>query len=386
MIMEYSYYKKMLIQAMKKIRKPMASIRPDYNATYIYFQKTLLPPINSHGFRENYMMPFLILVTNPCSHILKCGGCTMCGYSNLAIFDRLNGEHIYEQFRRGLKVLTKIPHHEMIAIGTAGSFLDPNEVPFDIQAKIIEELNSMKDIYYINIESRAEYITDKSLKNLVEVVNDPYKLSIGVGLESINELIRELSVNKCMSLDLFIKSMKLLKKYNISPTAYITIGKPFIDTWTNIKDAVDSIKSAFQNGADRVVLLRIGVQPNSLIEWLYKRGMYKPISIFALIEVLKRIPEEIRENVLIADPRLPRYLEINEHPCDQTAKELLNEYSGCLNFKYIKAIEAISCEYKKEWYKKLEVEMDNNRTIEEQIYSNYEKWLEVWKNEYGELL
>jgi len=383
---EYHYYKKKLIQVMKTIREPMKTIMPNFNATYLYFQKTLLPSIDSKGYRKNFMMPFLILVTNPCSHILKCGGCTMCGYSNLATFNNINGMHIYDQFRKGLEIIRRIPHHEMIAIGTAGSFLDSNEVPYDIQARIIKELNSIRDVYYINIEARAEYVTDEALRNLVNVVDDPYKLSIGVGLESTNELIRELAVNKCMSLDLFINAMRLLKKYNISPTAYVTLGKPFINTWTNIKDAVESIKFAFQHGADRVVLLRIGIQPNSLVEWLYKHNLYEPISIFALVEVLKRIPEDLRKDVLIADPRLPRYIDVKEHPCEQTAKELLNEYSGTLDFKYIEAIDNLSCPYKDGWYRKLEMEMDNDLTVDEQIKINYERWLEVWENEHGKIL
>lgn len=371
---------------MKTLRKPMKTITPDFNTTYLYFQRTLLPPISSADFKMNYMMPFLILVTNPCSHILRCGGCTMCGYSNLAIFDDMNGKYIYNQFKKGLKVLRKIPHHEMVAIGTAGSFLDPSEIPFDIQAKIIKELNSVEDIYYINIEARAEYVTDEALKNLVDVIDDPYKLSVGVGLESTNELIRELCVNKCMSVDLFINAMDLLKKYNISPTAYVTLGKPFINTWYNIKDAVQSIEFAFRNGADRVVLLRIGIQPNSLVEWLYKRSLYRPISVFAIVEVLKRIPEELRKKVLIADPRLPRYKEVKEHPCEQTVKELLTEYSGTLDFEYIKAVDDLACPYKDEWYEKLEIEMENDMPLEEQIKKRYDQWMEVWKNEYGKIL
>jgi len=218
------------------------------------------------------------------------------------------------------------------------------------------------------------------------VVDDPYKLSIGVGLESSNDLIRELCVNKCMSTQLFTYAIKLLKKYNISPTVYVTIGKPFINDWTNIIDAIESIKFAFREGADRVVLLRLGIQPNSLIEWLYRHNLYKPIEIWSVIEVLKKLPDKFRKDVLIANPRLPKHLEIEECQCTQTATELLNEYKGTLDIEYIEAATMISCPHKEEWYRKLEKEADINRSVETQVLKGYNHWLEVWKNEHGKIL
>jgi len=386
MMTKYSTYKTILTNIMREVRKPLYTLDVDTESTYLYFERTLLPPIESNRFRKNYMMPFLILVTNPCSHILKCGGCTMCGYSTLASFKRsILGDTVYAQFRRGLEIIKRLPHHEMVSIGTAGSFLDPKEVPYHIQARIINELSSLKGVYYINIESRAEYITKEALENLVTSIDDPYKLSVGVGLESSNDLIRELCINKYMSINLFIQALELLKKYNISPTVYVTIGKPFINDWTNIVDTIESIKFAFQHGADRVVLLRIGIQRNSLIEWLYTHGLYKPIEIWAVVEVLKRLPYKLRKNVLIANPRLPKYLEIDESPCSQTAIELLTEYKGTLDFSYIEAIDALSCSHKVNWYKKLEKEMGSELEIETQLLESYNQWLEVWKNEHGGL-
>lgn len=386
MIPELSNYKNTLINIMREIRKPMNSLNLDTKTIYLYFEKTILPPIDSTDSEKNYMMPFLILVSNPCSHILKQGGCTMCGYSNLATFEhKITGDVIYKQFRKDFEIIKKIPRHEMVAIGTAGSFLDPHEVPYDVQAKIIKELNSSEDIYYINIEARAEYITKESLENIVKVVDDPYKLSIGVGLESSDDSIRELCINKCLPIKSFIQAMKLLKKYNLSPTAYITIGKPFINDWSNIIDAIESIKFAFQHGADRVVLLRLGIQPNSLIEWLYKNDLYKPIEIWAMVEVLKKLPNELRKDILIANPRLPKHLEVGECHCAQTGIELLSEYKGSLNYSYIEAIDMLSCSHKERWYKNLKREMGLGLTTESQITSSYRQWLKVWENENGKV-
>lgn len=383
--MKYNYYKRFLINSLKEIRKPMGSLNPSVETTHLYFEKTLLPPIGSEGIKKNYMMPFLILVTPPCSHLLRCGGCTMCGYSNLAIFEQNIGTDIvYDQFKRGLEVIRNLPH-EMIAIGTAGSFLDSDEIPYDTQSEIIRTLDSSQDIHYINIESRAEYITKESIENIVRAVNDPYKLSVGIGLESSNDLVRELCVNKSMRISSFTQSLKRLKEYIISPTVYVVLGKPFIDEWANIIDALESLEFAFNQGADRVVLLLLGIQPNSLIEWLYLHDLYKPSKIWAMVEVIKRIPEELREHVLIADPRLPKRLEVEECACAQTAAELLSEYKGSLDYSYIDAIEKISCPHKTRWYQKLEDEKIARVDVKKQLIENYSHWMNVWREEHGEI-
>jgi len=384
---EYSTHKTTLLRAMKHIRKPMESLCPDTNATYLYFEKTVLPCIESKGPIENYMMPFLVLVTNPCTHITNSGGCTMCGYSNLASFRReIRGDSVYDQFKRGYEIIRRIPHHEMVALGTAGSFLDPSEVPFDIQARIVEVLDHADDIHYVNIEARAEYVTRTSLKNLVEVVDDPYRLSVGVGLESSDEWIRELCINKCLPIGAFVKAMQLLREYHISPTAYVTLGKPFINDWTNITDALKSITFAIEHGADRVVLLKLGVQSNSLVEWLYNHKLYKPIENWALVEVLNNLPSQLRGDVLVANPRLPKHIGVDECPSSSTALELLGEYKGTLDERYLGAIDELSCEHKQKWYQNLEGEKEQAYDVETQISESYERWLEVWEDEQGSLL
>jgi len=355
-----------LQKVVSKLRRSMYNLDIDLTVPRIYFEKTLLPPTPLNKVpKPNYYMPFLILVSNPCRHLVEKGGCVMCGYSNLAMFKRkISDEEVYRQFREGFKLIKKIPHHEMIAIGTPGSFLDERETSRKIQRKIIKELDKKEGIYYINIESRAEFITEESLENITESLKDPYKLAIGIGLESSNELVRERCINKNMTTEEYINAVKLLKKYDISPTIYITCGKPFLSVKNDIEDAIHSINFAFDNGADRVVLLRIKVQPHTLIEFLYRKGLYKPTSLWTLIEIIKRIPEKRRRDVLIADPRLPKPLEVKAKcECEATVSELLDQYKGTLDYTYIKAIDEIKCEYKKE----MEKEMLKHRSIEKEI-------------------
>ena len=101
-----------------------------------------------------------------------------------------------------------------------------------------------------------------------------------------------------------------------------------------------------------------------------------------MIEVLRRLPVELLKDVLIADPRLPKHLDVKECSCAQTAMELLSEYKGSLDYRYIKAIDMLSCSHKKEWYEKLEEERELAVDVESQISDSYTQWMEVWQNEH----
>lgn len=373
--------------ATKALRAPMGAVMPEIDSTHLYFETTILPRGPGHARRTNYRMPFLILVTNPCRHVLACGGCTMCGYSNLSSFrGGLSGDSVYTQFRRGLRLIEAVPHREMVAVGTAGSFLDPDEVPCDVQWRIVHDLSACQGLYYINLEARAEYITAYALENIASACDSVERLSIGIGLESSSELIRKLCVQKGMTTQSFLCAVDVLRQHNISPTVYVTLGKPFLNTWANIRDAVDSINFAFEHGADRVVLIRIGVQPHSLVEWLCRRGLYKPMEPWATAEVLRVLSPNRRDDVLLADPRLPRPLRARQCDCAETASELLDQYKGSHDWSYFEAIDMLTCAHKVEWLNRVETERASAHSVEEQIEEAYALWLPLWKNEFGGIL
>jgi len=88
-----------LQKVVSKLRRSMYNLDIDLTVPRIYFEKTLLPPTPLNKVpKPNYYMPFLILVSNPCRHLVEKGGCVMCGYSNLAIFKRkISDEEVYRQ-------------------------------------------------------------------------------------------------------------------------------------------------------------------------------------------------------------------------------------------------------------------------------------------------
>ena len=128
----------------------------------------------------------IILRTRGCSWALS-SGCTMCGYFNDSMLSALSEKDLLSQFENALQ---NYKNEKIVKLFTSGSFLDPSEIPVPVQQHILTTLNSTAE--KISVESRPEYITEKSLAAIQEKV--PLKeFEVGIGLETSNDLVREKS-------------------------------------------------------------------------------------------------------------------------------------------------------------------------------------------------
>lgn len=58
-----------------------------------------------------------------------------------------------------------------------------------------------------------------------------------------------------------------------------------------IKDSINTIKWAFENGANIISLEPVSVQKNTLIYLLYKMELYRPSWIWSVMEVVKNVSD-----------------------------------------------------------------------------------------------
>lgn len=96
-------------------------------------------------------------------------------------------------------------------------------------------------------------------------------------------------VNKGFKPDDFHKASEIIKKNNLYLLVYVLQKPPFVSEKLAIKDSVNSIKWAFENGADIISLEPVSVQKNTLIHLLHKMGLYRPSWIWSVMEVVKNV-------------------------------------------------------------------------------------------------
>jgi hypothetical protein len=216
-------------------------------------------------------------------------GCIMCGY----VYDaarEISQEKVVEEFK---KALTKIDGIEYLKIFTSGSFLDPQE----LSASSIREIftHIPKNIKRVQIESRPEFIKEKSLTEIKKML--AAELEIGIGLETATDRIRE-SINKGFSFDDFEKAVRLCKRHGVKVKAYLLLKPPFLTEEEALQDVKDSIVKARKAGADRVSVNPLNVQRGTLVEKLWQKGEYRSPWLWTVVEVLKWADENVDIPVL----------------------------------------------------------------------------------------
>lgn len=264
--------------------------------------------------------------------------CSMCSYYSVS--DTRASRSIRAQIEEAKKYYQG---EEIVKIYTSGSFLDTSEVSADLQ---IEILSSFEDAKKIVIESRPEFV----IKNINNIIDFSDRVEVAIGLESSNEKIREISVNKGFTLSTFEEAIKKLKSSNFNIRTYILLKPPLLYEIEAINDSISSI--AYANDFSTVISLNpLNVQKNTVTEKLFLNGEYDPPWFWSLVEILNSV-----YGTVISKPSGAGTLRgiHNCGKCDSKFIETLNIYNNTLEKSILNEIE---CECKELWQKYLKYEI-----------------------------
>ncbi len=207
---------------MKKIRNGMYEniIFPidDANKCNIYFEE-------NRYLGKPYNMPLITLRTRPCHWLTASGGCTTCGYNLVAsLKNEISPDNLINQLNWALEQIDSITY-PFITLTSAGSFMDKVEIDDYLRLKMLDIL-SQRGFKHLNFESRPEFlINSERLSKLHNHFSG--SISVGIGLESSDDFIRQSCLNKGYSLKVFLKAIDTLKKNNISFDTYVLLGLNF---------------------------------------------------------------------------------------------------------------------------------------------------------------
>lgn len=235
----------------------------------------------------------IIFKTRGCSWTLK-SGCSMCGYFNDSILSEVSDEELLKQFEYTLK---KYKEEKFVKIFTSGSFLDDKEISPNIRQKILKKLYETAE--KISVESRPEYITNKSIENIKTII-DSKIFEIGIGLETADDLIRKNNINKGFTFNEYKKATNIMKKHNIKIKTYVLVKPPFLTEEQAIKDAVNTIEK-IKNITDIVSLNPVNIQKNTIVNYLWKREQYRPPWLYSVVQILIEGKKTLGDKIIKCD-------------------------------------------------------------------------------------
>jgi len=284
-----------------------------------------------------------------CTWYKSSGGCTMCGFGrkieevntkwNLSADDLVGVYKI-------AAALSKTSRPEWLYIYNGGSFLNPEEIPYETQKAIYGAIRKSPTIYGLFIESRPEYIQEEALVLLKKTLGDR-SLEVGIGLEAVSDKVREIYIHKGFSLKSYERAVKLLKSYKMRVLTYVFLKPPNLSEREAIEEAIKTTIYAFERGSDEVSLSCAFVQEGTLLAKLYSESRYRPPWLWSIIEVVSRTihlgPLRIGS---FEDTPPPIAIPHNCGKCDNEVMRAIKRYNLTHDLDVFKNLD---CECKKEW-------------------------------------
>ena len=250
----------------------------------------------------------IILRSKGCNWgISKQGGCSMCGYYLDSMNEEVSTSQLLNQFdyafNNKINEIKQDNNNYIFKIYNSGSFLDENEIPKEVRTYIYEKLSKVEKIREYVIESRLEYITIEKLEEIREFFDRKY-LEIAIGLETVDDYIRNNYINKGVLFKDFKSILKQLKEYNIGVRVYLLFKPPFLNEQAAIDDCSRSIKKLTELNINSISINPLNIQKGTLVEYLWLQNRYRPAWFYSLFKCLKMSlkQENLKNMRILSDP------------------------------------------------------------------------------------
>lgn len=221
----------------------------------------------------------LILRTRGC-YWADLKGCTMCGYARDTLGRSATEEEIGEQIERALRQYRGEPY---VKVYTSGSFFDEREVPLPSRAHLARAFHGKAR--RLLVETLPEFVDAPTVSALRQELGG--EVEVALGLESSQEEVLRRAVNKNSPPQAYFEAAARVRDGGGSPKAYLLLKPPYLTEREAVEDTVLSIERASEH-FDTLSVNPVHLQGGTVVEHLYRRGLYRPPWLWSLVEVLQR--------------------------------------------------------------------------------------------------
>jgi len=267
--------------------------------------------------------------------------CIMCGIFNMSK-ENLSIDDIVNSFQKEFRKYN-FDEYPILSVYAPGSFLDKDELPLGARDEVLREVGKTRGVKMLIIETRPEFVTKNSVGEVTNSIPGK-ELTIGIGLESSNDYVRNKCINKGFSWKDYLRAAKIATE-RCNLRTYILFKPPFLTEEEAKKDAIKSIEDAFSAGSESVSIEICNVLEGTPVEALYDMGQYKPARLWSVIDVLSRFEGKRVFIGGINDYPPPKAEAGNCKLCTEKVKEELIRYNSTLNQDRLKKLDC-ECRHK----------------------------------------
>jgi archaeosine synthase beta-subunit len=280
------------------------------------------------------------------------GGCLHCGLAGDGIIQtKPSNDELIANFSSQLNnpEFTGCP---VLCLYTPGSFLDEHELDRQVRNEILSLISRKESIRRVVLESLPQFITLPRIREVKEVLSNK-EIEIAVGLDSSNDDIRRICIDKSFTNTIFEKACNLLRKNEIFFSAFALLKPPFLSEREAIDDTLHTARYAFERGVAAVSIEPNSVQAHTFTWQLYRRRLYRPPWLWSIIEIIRSLPPglEIRVGGIVVYPRA----EAVAYNCERCSDEIWQRIRN-FNISQDRTIfDDLDCECKIQWGHDLKV-------------------------------
>jgi hypothetical protein len=290
----------------------------------------------------------VILKTRGCTWALQ-GGCTFCGYVNDSMVRKVSAGNMLAQMRLALAQSYKA--QPVVKVYTSGSFLDDTEVPREAQAGVLAQLP--EGVRKVTVEAQSHHASQDKLVAARGALRPEVELEVAFGLESVHEPVLAYSVNKDDRFADFVVACGHARALGVRTKAYVMLKPPFLTEREALDDAVSTALAAAPH-CDLLSINPCNVQGRTLVEKLWRRGLYRSPWLWSVAESLRRVAEAtgtpVRSNPVGAGQ--PRGAH-NCGRCDARVADAIEQFSLARDPSLLPGAE---CACREEWLDILDLE------------------------------
>ena len=256
---------------------------------YIRKSRPLLNSVDVCSVFETNDLIQIWLQTPACRFSLE-GKCTICNYW---AGQKIPG--LISKMERSVVITENI---NTILINTCGSCLDPGELAVKEQEQLFEWLNK-QPVNDIILETHMSTLSEDVVRRVCRMIPDK-NLFFEIGQESTDRDVQFYSLNKPLPKRARNIIIDRVHRYGMKSIVNVVLGAPFLSREEQICDAIDSITTLLQEGADYIMLFPVNIKPNTLVHFLYDIGMYTSVDGSMIASVLDALPKEFLPRVGVA--------------------------------------------------------------------------------------
>jgi archaeosine synthase beta-subunit len=206
-------------------------------------------------------------------------GCSMCGYSKDTLGRSATPAELAEQLARALPRYRGEPY---VKFYTSGSFLDDREVDAESRRAIVSAFSGKAR--RLLFETLPEFATPEALRPLKEAFAG--EIEVALGLESTDPVVLSRYVHKSAAPSDYLAAGDRVRALGLRAKAYLLLKPPYLSEGEAIDDVVRSTREAAGH-FDALSVNPVHIQNGTVVEWLFRRGRYRPPWLWSVVESLR---------------------------------------------------------------------------------------------------